>query len=207
MFDWISEIMRAMGAFGVGLLMFIENVFPPIPSELVMPLAGFLASRGVLALWLLIVAGSIGSVAGAVLWYWVGRKLGADRLRALTARHGRWLGMHPSSVDRAQDWFERHGGAAVLFGRLIPTVRTLISVPAGINRMPIATFLGYTTIGAVAWTGLLAGAGYALSSQYDLVAEWLNPVSWCVVAVLLGTYLWRVITFDPDQRSGKAQSL
>ncbi|SHJ00893.1 DedA family protein [Wenxinia saemankumensis] len=196
MFDWITGWIDSMGAFGVGLLMFLENVFPPIPSELVMPLAGFNAARGDMSLILVILAGSIGSLAGAALWYWIGAKFGMDRLRRLSERHGRWVGISPEELEKAQGWFDRHGGIAVLIGRLIPTVRTLISVPAGINGMGLPKFLGYSAVGTVAWTALLAGLGYWLESGYEAVEAWLNPISTAIVVGIVALYLWRVVTYD-----------
>jgi membrane protein DedA with SNARE-associated domain len=195
MFDWITGWIAALGAPGVALFMFLENVFPPVPSELVMPLAGFLAARGESSFALVVAAGTAGALAGAVLWYWIGRALGADRLRRLAARHGRWLTMHPDDIDRATDWFDRHGGKAVFLGRLVPAVRTLISVPAGVARMPFARFLAFSAAGTLVWTALLALAGYVLKSQYHRVADWLNPVSTAVVAGLAAWYLWRVVTW------------
>lgn len=195
MFDWIVWAIGTLGAAGVGLLMFLENVFPPIPSELIMPLAGFTAAQGDTSFPAILAAGTLGSLAGAVLWYWIGRRLGAERLKRLAARHGRWLTICPEDIDRSNDWFGRHGGAAVFFGRLVPTVRTFISVPAGVARMPPWQFLAWTTAGTTIWTALLAGAGYLLQSQYARVSDWLNPVSAGVVVLLVAWYLWRVATW------------
>ncbi|WP_226622574.1 DedA family protein [Alloyangia pacifica] len=200
MFDWISGFVDAVGAIGIAVLMFLENVFPPIPSELIMPLGGFNAAAGREHLLAVIVAGSIGSLAGALFWYWIGRQLGTQRLKRLAARHGRWLTILPDDLDRSNDWFIRHGGSAVLIGRLIPTVRTFISVPAGVARMPMASFLAYTTVGTVSWTTVLAMAGYLLQAQYGLVAGWLDPVSTAVVAGIVGVYVWRVATYGRRKR-------
>lgn len=201
MFDWISGFLQQSGYLGIVLLMFLENVFPPIPSELIMPLAGFTAGQGELNIVLVILSGSAGSLAGALLWYYVGLWIGIDRLKYWAGRHGRWLTLSPAEVDHAWHWFERHGGKAVLIGRLVPTVRTLISVPAGIARMPLVPFLIYSGIGTVAWTSFLALAGYLLQSQFGRVSEYLNPVSNVVVAVIVAVYLYRVVTFRPA-RSG-----
>jgi membrane protein DedA with SNARE-associated domain len=198
MFDWIVGVVRQAGYVGVFMLMLLENVIPPIPSELIMPLAGFTAARGQLNLALVVVAGTAGSLLGALLWYFVGRRLGLDRLKRLARRHGRWLTLSPDDLDRAHGWFSGHGSRAVFFGRLIPTVRTLISVPAGIHRMPLPSFLGWSTLGTGVWTGLLAGAGYLLQSQYELVADYLNPISTVLVAGIIGWYLYRVVTFRAD---------
>lgn len=197
MFDWITGFVVRSGYIGVLLLMLAENVVPPIPSELIMPLAGFTAARGQLNLVLVILAGTAGSLWGAVLWYYVGRRLGVERLKHLAARHGRWVTLSPDDVDRADDWFRRHGARAVFLGRLIPTVRTLISVPAGIAGMPLPRFLAWSALGTVLWTTCLAGAGYLLQSQYELVSDYLNPVSTVIVILIIGWYLYRVATFQP----------
>lgn len=200
MFNWITSLIDSVGAFGVALLMFLENVFPPIPSELIMPLAGYTASHGSGYGWgllfLVIVAGSIGSVAGAVLWYWIGMKIGVDQLKTFSRRHGRWLTLTPAEIDQADAWFDRYGGRAVFIGRLIPTVRTFISVPAGLACMSFPTFLAYTAAGTAIWTSLLAFAGWFLGSQYQRVNDWVDPVSMAVLVAILGWYLYRVATFD-----------
>lgn len=193
MFDWIVALMGRSGYMGVAGLMLAENVFPPIPSELVMPLAGFLSAEGTLLLVPAILAGSAGSVAGALLWYYVGVWIGEARLRAFAARHGKWLTISPREVDASADWFRRYGWRAVFFGRMIPGVRTFISVPAGVARMPIGPFLLFTTLGSLIWTSALAVAGYLLQSQYDRVANWINPVSTLVIVSLVGIYLFRLI--------------
>ncbi|MGD9616092.1 MAG: DedA family protein [Alphaproteobacteria bacterium] len=195
MFDWITGFIERGGYFGIALLMFIENVFPPIPSELIMPLAGFTSARGDLNIVGAVLVGSAGSVLGSTLWYFAGYWFGADRLKRLAARHGRWLTVTPDEIDKAIAWFDRHGGKAVLMGRLVPTVRTLISVPAGIARMHLVPFLIYSGIGTLAWTALLGGAGYLLESQYELVADWVDPVSYVVVGLLVLGYVYRVATF------------
>ena len=195
LFDWIVGLVQQTGSIGVALLMLAENLFPPIPSELIMPLAGFSAARGEIALASIVVAGTVGSVLGALFWFYVGKWVGADRLKRWAERHGRWLTLSPEEVDRASDWFRRHGGLAVLLGRLIPGVRTLISVPAGISGMPLPAFIAYTTIGTAVWTALLAGLGYLLENQYQLVADWVNPASNAIVAALALWYLYRVVTF------------
>jgi membrane protein DedA with SNARE-associated domain len=206
MSDWITGFVVRSGYVGVLLLMLAENVVPPIPSELIMPLAGFTAARGQLSLALVILAGTVGSLLGAVLWYYVGKRLGLERLKHLAARHGRWVTLSPDDVDRADGWFRRHGAKAVFFGRLIPTVRTLISVPAGIACMPLPAFLAWSVLGTSLWTALLAGAGYLLQSQYERVSDYLNPVSTVVVVLIIGWYLYRVATFRADGREQPAEA-
>lgn len=186
------------GAFAIAALMLLENVFPPIPSELIMPLAGFNAARGGTSLLAVILAGAAGSLAGAWMWYLVGRAYGANRLRRMIARHGRWLTMTPSELERAQQWFDRHGRSAVFFGRLCPTVRTLISVPAGLARMFMPRFILFSALGSLLWCSALALAGYWLESRYEQVSAWLNPVSTVIVIALIAVYIWRVIRWRPD---------
>ncbi|OSP56574.1 DedA family protein [Pseudoruegeria sp. SK021] len=195
MVEWVTALVGGLGLIGIAWLMFLENVFPPIPSELIMPLAGFTAATGQHDLWAVILAGTLGSVAGAVMWYWVGRRVGSDRMRRLAARHGRWLTLSPQDITRAEDWFHRHGAIAVLLGRLVPAVRTLISVPAGAARMSQGSFLIWTSLGTAVWSGLLAVAGYALRSSYTDVGKWMDPLATAVLVGMLGWYLWRVITW------------
>jgi membrane protein DedA with SNARE-associated domain len=196
--DWITGFEK-MGTLGIVLLMFAENVFPPIPSELIMPLAGFSAARGELNLLIVILAGSTGSLLGALLWYYIGQKIGAERLERWATKHGRWLTLSAKEVEQSCAWFNRHGGKAVFIGRLIPAVRTLISVPAGIAGMPLGSFLLYSVAGTILWTALLATAGYFLESQYEKVANWMNPISNVVIGLIVLGYLYRVVTFRRRQ--------
>lgn len=195
--DWIVSTLGQWGYTGIALLMFLENLFPPIPSELIMPLAGFTAARGDLSLVLVIVAGVVGSVVGALPWYYAGKLLGEVRMAALAARYGRLMTVSPGDVHNAVQWFDRHGWVAVLFGRLLPAIRTLISVPAGIARMKMLPFLIYTTVGSAFWTAFLAVSGYLLESKYELVQDYIDPISKIVVAAVVLAYLYRLITFRP----------
>ncbi len=193
MFEWITDTMAAGGYWGLAFLMLIENVFPPIPSEIVMSLAGFLAAQGRMSLPLVVLVGTIGSVAGATFWYYIGLWLGIDRLRDWADRHGRWLTISGRDVDAVNHWFARHGQWAVLVGRFLPGFRTLISVPAGVARMPLGRFLLYSTLGTVVWIGFLAVVGYLLQSQFARVADWIDPIGWGTLGALAGIYLWRLI--------------
>ena len=193
MFDWILSVIESFGLPGLAGLMLLENVFPPIPSELVIPLAGFLAASGALPLLGAFLAATAGSVAGALFWYYAGRLVGRDRLRAFAARRGRWIGFTPDDLEAAERWFERHGGKMVLFGRMVPGVRTFVSIPAGLAGMPLPRFLALTTIGSGLWTALLLGAGYLLDAQYERVAVLLDPVSTGIVALIAAGYLWQVL--------------
>ena len=206
MFDWIANLVEKTGYLGIAFLMFAENVFPPIPSELIMPLAGFTAAQGELNLALVLLAGTIGSVAGTLLWYFVGRWVTLERLKRFAAKHGRWLTLSPEELDRAQNFFSRHCGKAVFVGRLVPAIRTLISVPAGIVGMALSKFLLYSTLGSLLWNSILAGAGYILESQYREVSQWLNPATNVILGLAVAVYLYRVATFR-SQAPGKAADL
>lgn len=195
MFDWIVGMVEHTGYVGVALLMFAENLFPPIPSELILPLAGFTAARGELGLVMVIVSGTGGAVLGALFWYLIGRWVGSRRLKQWAGRHGRWLTIAPEEVDQAAVRFREHGGRSVLIGRMIPAVRTLISIPAGVSEMALAPFLLYTTVGTAIWTTFLASAGYLLEDRYQQVAGWLNPASNIVAAGIALWYVYRVATF------------
>lgn len=186
---WIEGVLHGMGYPGVAFLMFLENVFPPIPSEVVMPLAGFTSTQGQLALWGVIVAGMVGSVAGAIPLYYLGRWLGAERLEGWAGDHGHWLLLSRSELERARRWFERHAVAAVFFGRLVPGVRSLVSLPAGMYRMPLPPFLLWTAAGTGLWAALLALLGRALGRQYDAVSRYLGPATYVVLAGLALWYL------------------
>jgi membrane protein DedA with SNARE-associated domain len=184
MFDWITGIIGRLGYAGVAGLTFLENVFPPIPSELVIPLAGYVAAQGDMRLMLVIATASAGSLAGAAVWYWIGRRVGERRLRAWVDRHGKWLTLSGKDVDRAQLWFSRHGNAAVFFGRLVPGVRTLVSLPAGFARMPALPFIVYSALGTMIWTAALAYAGVALQSNFTIVGDYINMVTNVVLGVI-----------------------
>lgn len=195
----VHMMMEKLGPVGIALLMFLENVFPPIPSELIMPLAGYLATRGDMNIFVVIAAGTVGSMLGILPWYFLGRKLGHEGVRIFASRHGRWLTMTASDVDAAADRFKRHGAVSVLVGRLIPTVRTLISVPAGVANMPIGRFLALSFVGTLAWTSALAIAGYVLGQAYSVVADYVDPVSTGVLVVLVAIYIYRVVTYKEER--------
>ena len=179
------------GLGGLVLLAFLENVFLPLPSEVILPLAGCMAGLGQLPLPGVIVAGTLGAVAGALPLYYGGRLLGEKRL-GFVRRHGRWFALGPEDFDRVDRWFEHHGSAAVFFCRLLPGVRSLISLPAGMARMPLLPFLLMTAAGSVVWTTVLASVGYLLGSRFHLVAEYLDPVAWTVLAGVTALYALRV---------------
>lgn len=184
MFEWITGVIERLGYIGVVALTFLENVFPPIPSELVIPLAGFVAARGDLHVGVVIAAATLGSLAGATAWYALGRRIGEAGVRAWVVRHGRWLTLSISDVDHAQSWFKRHGKTAVLVGRLMPGVRTLVSLPAGFSRMPIGPFLLYSAIGTALWTTVLAYTGVVLQANFMIVGDYINIATNVILGVI-----------------------
>jgi membrane protein DedA with SNARE-associated domain len=195
MFDWIVGIIASSGYLGIFFLLILENIFPPIPSELIIPLAGYSAAQGELNFFLVIAVATLGAVVGALPWYFLGRIFGLERLKKISLSYGRVLTLSPAEIDKAEGWFLKHGRVAVLFGRLIPAVRTLISVPAGIARMPLPTFLLFTTVGSVIWNTALVSLGYLLGNQHELVSGYLGPISDGVIVVILIVYIYRVVTF------------
>jgi membrane protein DedA with SNARE-associated domain len=201
MAQWIISTIQSTGYFGIILLMFLENVFPPIPSELIMPLAGYMVAEGQRHFVGVVIAGTVGSVLGALPLYYAGYFLGEERLKAFADKHGPWLTVSPDELDRAKNWFDRHGKRAVLICRIVPALRSLISIPAGIAKMNILAFLCYTAIGACLWTALLVYAGYILGSKFQQVGEYLNPVSYAVLAAILISYFIRIV-----KQSGKRNS-
>jgi membrane protein DedA with SNARE-associated domain len=201
MAEWIISTIESTGYFGIVFLMFLENVFPPIPSELIMPLAGYMVSRGQQNFVGVVIAGTVGAVLGALPLYYAGYFFGEERLKAFADRHGRWLTMSREDLDRSKNWFDQHGERAVLICRLVPALRSLISIPAGIVRMHLASFLCYTAIGAGLWTALLTYAGYLLGANFEEIGKYLNPASYIVLGAILVMYLKRV--FAPNRGTPK----
>ena len=200
MADWVIDLIEQTGYVGVFLLMFLETVFPPVPSEVIMPIAGLSAARGDLTLWGVIVSGTLGAMFGNFFWYLLARVIGIDRFRPFIERHGRWLTLDWYDVEKAERLFGRFGGIVVGAGRMLPTVRSLVSVPAGLLRMRFKSFFLASTVGTAGWTALLAGAGYKLGENVADVEKMLGPVSNAVLAVLLGGYLWRLWRQRPDKQ-------
>lgn len=199
MFDWIIQLIDRAGYAGIALMMFLENVFPPIPSWLVMPLAGFEASSGRFSPALVAIAGTLGSTLGALFWYGIGRWVGVERLRHFAARHGHWLTLTPAQIDRADRWFDRHGAPAVMIARMVPVVRIFISVPAGVFAMNLRQFVLFTAAGDLVWNSAMTAAGYLLRSQYERVAGYLNPVSTVILTIVAATYIIRAATWKRER--------
>jgi membrane protein DedA with SNARE-associated domain len=185
--DSVTGLVETLGGPGAGLAVALENLFPPIPSEVILPLAGFAAARGDLNLVSAIVWTTLGSVVGALALYGVGALLGRDRVRALAARLPL---IRLSDVDRTEAWFARHGVKAVFFGRMIPIFRSLISIPAGLERMPLVTFLAYTTLGSLIWNTTFILAGYGLGENWAAIGEWVGAYQNGVIAVCAVALIW-----------------
>lgn len=193
MVEWITQTIDSLGYFGIGFLMFLENLFPPIPSELIMPLAGFTISKGSMEFAPVIFAGVFGTVVGALPWYYAGKFLGEERLRDLANRYGKWIQVSGHDIDKANRWFNQYGKVAVLLCRLVPGVRTLISLPAGLNNMRVLPFLLYSTIGTILWVSFLTFAGYKLGEHYHVVEEYIGPLSKIVLLSLVIFFILWVI--------------
>lgn len=193
MVEWITSTMNSLGYWGIGLLMFLENLFPPIPSELIMPLAGFTVAKGRMEFVPVVVAGTVGTMLGALPWYYIGMTLGEKRITRLADRYGKWLGISSKDIREARSWFTKHGNKAVFFCRLVPGVRTLISLPAGMSSMPLVPFVLYSTLGTLSWVCLLTYAGYFLGDKYELVDEYLGPVSKIVLLALIAAFVFWLI--------------
>lgn len=199
MTDWIIQTISDLGYLGIFLVMLAESIFPPIPSELIIPFAGFAAANGTLDFFGVLAAATIGAVVGMLPWYLAGRLFGLDRLRRLADRYGRLLTMNAQEIDVAVGFFRRFGPVIVLFGRLMPIIRTLISIPAGLARMPLPVFLLASTAGALVWNTVLTLAGYLLHEHYELVEVVLDPLSYIVLAGVVLLYIFRVVTWKPSR--------
>lgn len=178
---WAVSLMETLGVFGAGLAIALENLFPPLPSEVILPLAGFTASRGSFNVFVAILATTIGSLVGAIALYYVGVLVGRERTRTIIG----WLPLVKlKDVDRTEAWFHKHGSAAVFFGRMIPIFRSLISLPAGVDRMPLPKFVLLTTAGSLIWNSIFVGAGYLLGESWHLVEEYAGVLQKVVIGVV-----------------------
>jgi membrane protein DedA with SNARE-associated domain len=194
MSDWVIRLIEQSGYLGVGFLMFLETIFPPIPSEVIMPVAGMAAAKGKLGFVPVVASGTAGAMLGNTVWYLAARALGIHRLRPLIDRYGRWLTITWPEVVRAERWFANHGISFVFFGRLLPTIRSLVSVPAGLLRMRFRSFFIASLLGTATWTTILATAGYKLQENVADVGTMIGPISNAILVVLAVTYLWRLWT-------------
>lgn len=186
----VVSVMETMGSPGVGLLVAAENLFPPIPSEVILPLAGFAASRGSMSIVAAIVFATLGSVVGALVLYWIGAAFGLERIC-------RWAERMPlvddADVAKTVAWFHRHGPKAVFFGRMVPIFRSLISIPAGIERMPLMSFTVLTTVGSLIWNSIFVGAGYLLGENWHVVEQYAGVFQRIVILVVFAAVVWWIV--------------
>jgi membrane protein DedA with SNARE-associated domain len=201
----VIDIIERFGYAGIAILIALETVFPPLPSEIILPLGGFTASRGDLTLWGVMLAATFGSVVGALILYGVGRWFGQERLYWLVDRYGRYVMLKQSDIDKANDWFERYSGKAVIIGRLVPVVRSLVSIPAGLTKMPLPIFVLYTALGSAVWNGILVGAGYLLGDNWEEVEQYVGYLQYAVIlgaVVLVSWFVWSRLRTRGNRDSG-----
>jgi membrane protein DedA with SNARE-associated domain len=196
--DWIIHLVEWGRYWGVALLMLLETIFPPIPSEVIMTVAGVSAARGNMNLGGTIAAGTAGAMLGNYMWYWLAIKFGEARMQRFIGRYSRWLTLDWAEIVRGQALFRKHGSIIILVARMLPTLRSLISIPAGLFGMSLARFLIFSTIGTAGWSAALAGGGYFLGSQFQDVEKWLGPLSTVVMVAIVGTYVWRLVRWKPQ---------
>ncbi|MFZ9385093.1 MAG: DedA family protein [Ilumatobacteraceae bacterium] len=184
MIDWAADFIDAIGLIGVAALVALENVFPPIPSELVLLLTGFNVSESRFGFVGGVVFATIGSVVGAYFLYGIGRLLHEERLEAFLAGIGRFVGLKKSDVHKGFQWFERHGSLVVFFGRLIPVVRSVVSIPAGAEKMPLVRFTILTALGSLVWNAVWIAIGWGLGDQWEKAGRWGDYIQYGAVALI-----------------------
>ena len=196
------ETNQWIGYWSILLAMFLENIIPPIPSELIMPLGGFYVSQGQLDFLPVVFAGLMGTVLGALPWYGIGRLVNEQRIEKWLENNGRWIGINPQELARSRKWFNRYGVPLVFWGRLVPGIRTLISVPAGIELMPITPFLIWTAAGSLIWTLFLTITGFYLGDNYANIETWISPFSsiFKVIIVLILSYFLITLIYKTIRR-------
>ena len=182
---WVQDVIEQLGYLGVALLVVLENVFPPIPSEIVLPFAGFVAQQGSDSVVLMILAATVGSVIGALIMYWIAAVIGDERLHAFTRRFGKWVQIREADLTRAEEWFDRHAMSAVLVGRCVPLIRSVVSIPAGFRRMKLIPYIAYTFLGSLVWNIALVGAGAVLGENWERVEPVVATFQWIVIVVIL----------------------
>jgi membrane protein DedA with SNARE-associated domain len=196
--QWIIDLVNQTGYLGVAFLMFLETVFPPIPSEVIMPVAGLLAARGKMDIFGVIASGTAGAMLGNYFWYLAARVVGIERFRPFIIRYGRFLTLDWAEIEKAEKLFGTQGWAIVFFGRMLPTLRSLISIPAGLLKMRLSTFFIWSTIGTSIWTALLGTAGYVLGRRFGEVELIIGPLSIAVIVVIAAGYVWRLVRWKPS---------
>lgn len=204
--DWVLDVIETIGYVGVAFLVALENVFPPIPSEVVLPAAGFAAGQGEANVLGMVAAATVGSLVGAWALYLVAAAIGPVRIHALVVRHGRWFGVKAHDLDRAEDWFDDHATTAVLVCRCIPLIRSLVSIPAGFRRMAPLPFTLATLVGSIVWNSVLIGAGYGLGDRWEQVGAYVGTLQYVVLAAIATFLVWWVWTrlLSPSRRAARA---
>jgi membrane protein DedA with SNARE-associated domain len=192
MLDWVLGVVADAGPLGVFFLMVAENLFPPIPSEVIMPLAGFVAARGEMSITLGLIAGIAGTLVGNAFWYELARVISADRIRPMVGRYGRWFAVGEPDLREAEEFLRRNGPVSLFIGRLLPGIRTLISIPAGLVQIPRRVFYLWTALGSAVWITALFFAGFVLEEHYESVEGYLKPLAYVVLAGIVGTYAWHI---------------
>jgi membrane protein DedA with SNARE-associated domain len=182
---WVQDVIEQLGYLGVALLVVLENVFPPIPSEIVLPFAGFVAQRGSDSVVLMILAATVGSVIGALIMYWIAAVIGDERLHAFTRKFGKWVQIREADLTRAEEWFDRHAVSAVLVGRCVPLIRSVVSIPAGFRRMKLVPYIAYTFLGSLVWNIALVGAGAMLGENWERVEPVVATFQWLVIVLIV----------------------
>jgi membrane protein DedA with SNARE-associated domain len=207
--DWVVDVIDRLGYIGVALLVALENLFPPIPSEIVLPFAGFVARDGKATLPGMIIAATIGSILGAWALYGIAAWIGPERLEHFLVRHGKWLRLTPADVAKAERWFDRRAVTAVLVGRCVPLIRSLVSIPAGFRRMNFGVFTLYTAIGSLIWNSALVGAGYVLRDNWHDVEPVLDVVQYVVIALIVAAIVWLLWSrvFSPQAKAARSSSV
>ena len=190
--DWIVRLIEQSGYLGIGFLMFLETLFPPIPSEVIMPVAGVAVGKGKLDLIGVIAAGTAGAMLGNIIWYLAARALGHDRLEPFIKRYGKWITISWRDVERAHKWFDRNGIVFVLTGRILPTVRSLVSIPAGLLDMRFRNFVIASTVGTAIWTTFLTLVGVKLQEEFHSIERILGPLSSAILIVIFLAYFYRL---------------
>ncbi len=196
MTEWIINLINSTGYFGVFLLVILDNIFPPIPSEFILPLCGYLASQNKFSLIFLIAIETFGSVLSVVPFYYLGIKFGEERLETFAVKYGKWLTISPKDIKKSDRWFKKHDKGAVLFCRLIPGLRSVISITAGVNKMKIVPFVIFTAIGAGIWNSILTVSGYLLGRNYSEIEKFFDPVLYILTLHGTKTKLKRYLKID-----------
>ena len=195
MTQWFLDGLEQWGYLAIFVWMALENIIPPIPSEVIMGFAGMAVAHGKLSFWGVMLAGTLGSTAGNYVWYWIGRNVALEKLKPFVARNGRWLTVDWSDVERIDAFFFRHGQWLVFVLRFMPFGRSIVSLPAGISKMPRWKFIAWTLAGTTIWNAFLVGAGWYLGANFREAEAWTGPAGVAIIVAVAAWYAWRVATW------------